>query len=150
MKFSTRTDKNIPAEKMFDAVGDFDRMERVLIRRGVSVRRVDNSTDATRSWDLGFDWRGQKREMKLALVQFDRPEKLGLKGRSRSFDLQIGISVVALSRKKSRVVFEFEVRPRNMRARLAIQTAKLGKSKLDKKFAQSVADFVNDAVDVYV
>lgn len=85
MKFSTRIDKEVTAERMFDALADFDRIERILMRRGVSVTRVDNISAGARAWDLAFDWRGQRRELRLVLVQFDRPERLALTGQSTPF-----------------------------------------------------------------
>lgn len=145
MKFSTRTDKDIPAEQLFDSVSDFDRIERILIRRGVSVKRADDMADGKRGWNLAFDWRGQRRELHLVLVQFDRPEKFALIGDSVPFDIRLDISVVALARNRSRLLFELEVKPRNMRARLILQTAKLGKTQIDRKIETRVSDFVDDA-----
>ena len=146
MKFSTRIDRDVTAEQMFDALADFDRIERMLMRRGVSVSRIDNISDAARAWDLGFDWRGQRRELRLVLVQFDRPERLALTGQSTPFDLRIDLSVVALAVQRARLIFEIEVKPRNMRARLALQTAKLGKTQIDRRIANKVANFVDDAL----
>ncbi|MFV0293033.1 MAG: hypothetical protein ACK5II_07400 [Paracoccus sp. (in: a-proteobacteria)] len=146
MKFSTRIDEEIPAERMFDSISNFDRTERILLRRGVSVKHVDNMAAGARAWDLSFDWRGQKRELRMVLVQFDRPEHLALKGQSTPFDIRLDLSVVALSRKKSRLIFELEVKPRNMRARLALQTAKLGKSQLDRRITRKVNEFVTDLI----
>lgn len=145
MKFSTRVDKNIPAAELFDAVANFDRIERMLIRRGVSVKRADDMPDGRRGWNLAFDWRGQRRELRLVLVQFDRPEKYVLSGESTPFELGIDMTVVALARDRSRLIFELEVKPRNMRARLILQTAKLGKTQIDRKLAARVAQFVDDA-----
>ena len=146
MKFSTRLDKEVTAERMFDALADFDRIERILMRRGVSVNRVDNISAGARAWDLAFDWRGQRRELRLVLVQFDRPERLALTGQSTPFDLRIDLSVVSLALQRSRLIFEIEVKPRNMRARLALQTAKLGKAQIDRKIAKKVEDFVAAAI----
>ena len=146
MKFSTRIDKEVTAERMFDALADFDRIERMLMRRGVSVNRVNNISAGARAWDLAFDWRGQRRELRLVLVQFDRPERLALTGQSTPFDLRIDLSVVALALQRARLIFEIEIKPRNMRARLALQTAKLGKTQIDRKIAKKVADFVEDAI----
>ena len=40
------------------------------------------------------------------------------------------------------LIFETEVRPRNMKARLMLQTAKLGKAQLDRRFQRRIEDFV--------
>ena len=51
--------------------------------------------------------------------------------------------MVALTRTKSRLIFETDAQPRGMKARLLLQTAKLGKSQLDRKFAKRIGEFVN-------
>lgn len=144
MKFSTRIDSDIPAADLFDIAGDFSRSERALAARGVVVRRIDPAQEPGTGlgWMLDFNWRGQRRSLRLDVTRFDRPSRITLAGHSDQFELSIDMTVVALSRVKSRLLFETEVRPRNMRARLLLQTAKLGKSQLDRKYDQRIADFL--------
>jgi hypothetical protein len=144
MKFSTRIDTDLSAEALFEAIGDFDALERMLIGRGASVSRIDPSKEPgiTMGWNVGFDWRGRPREMRLVITRFDRPEQMTMAGRSNALDLAMNATVVALSRVKSRLIFEAEVKPRNMKARLLLQTAKLGKGQLDRRFQRRVEEFV--------
>ena len=144
MKFSTRIDTDLPADKLFEAIGDFDALERMLIGRGASVSRIDPSQDPgiTMGWNVGFDWRGRRRDLRLAVTRFDRPEQVTMAGRSNALDLSVNATVVALSRVKSRLIFETEIKPRNMKARLMLQTAKLGKGQMDRKFQRRVEEFV--------
>ncbi|MFN3276311.1 MAG: hypothetical protein ACK41U_16755 [Paracoccus sp. (in: a-proteobacteria)] len=145
MKFSTRIDTELPAERLFDAVGDFDALERLIIGRGASVTRIDPARDpgTTMGWRIDFDWRGKARKLRLAVTGFDRPEQIAMAGRSEALDIAILATIVALSRTKSRLIFETELKPRNMKARLMIQTAKLGKAQLDRRYARRIAEFVN-------
>lgn len=144
MKFSTRIDTDLPAERLFEAVGNFDAIERLLIARGASVVRIDPAAepDTVMGWHIGFDWRGLPRKLRLAVTRFDRPERVMMVGRSDALDLSINTTIVALSRVRSRLLFETEVRPRNMKARLMLQTAKLGKSQLDRRYQRRVEEFV--------
>ncbi|WP_295043228.1 hypothetical protein [uncultured Paracoccus sp.] len=144
MKFSTRVDTDSSSADLFDLIGDFSRSERALTARGAHVRRIDPSQEPGTGlgWIIDFNWRGQRRTMRLDVTRFDRPSHITLDGRSDQFDLAINMTVVALSRVKSRLLFETEIRPRTMRARLLLQTAKLGKSQLDRKYAQRIADFL--------
>ncbi|MBB1496855.1 SRPBCC family protein [Paracoccus sp. MC1862] len=149
MKFSLRQDTGLPAVQLFDAISDFPRMERMLVRRGTSIRRVDPAQEpgAGMAWDLAFDHRGKRRELRLDVTRFDRPEKIAMAGGSDSLDIGIEMTVVALTRAKSRVIFELKVKPRNMRARLMLQTAKLGKAQLDRRFADKVGKFLFDLTE---
>ncbi len=144
MKFSTRIDTDLPAERLFEVIGNFDALERMVIGRGAAVARIDPSNEPGigMGWNIGFDWRGKSRQLRLAVTQFDRPEQMMMAGHSEALDLTVVATVVALSRVKSRLIFETDVRPRNMRARLMLQTAKLGKAQLDRRYQRRIEDFV--------
>ena len=62
MKFSTRQDTDISAEALFHGLSDFPKMERMLMRRGAQVRRLDGDGAAAvgSAWQIGFDWRGRR------------------------------------------------------------------------------------------
>jgi len=144
MKFSTRQDTDVPAEALFKAVSDFDKLERILLRRGAEVRREDRGgpVGIGSAWQILFDWRGRPRDLALKLTGYQPPEHLIFAGQSPQFNVGIEITVVALTRTKSRLITEIDMQPRGMKARLLLQTAKLAKSQLDRKFAQRVEDFV--------
>lgn len=144
MKFSTRIDTDLSPTDLFDLVADFPRLERILMRRGVSVQRAHPDGPSGPGWDLGFDWRGKPRQMRMQVVHLERPERLSLSGVSDAFDSTVDFTVVALSRSRARLICEIELRPRSMRARLVLQTAKLGKAQLDRRFERRIADFVEE------
>ncbi|WP_312529156.1 hypothetical protein [Paracoccus sp. (in: a-proteobacteria)] len=146
MKFSTRQDTDLAAEQLFSVMGDFDRLERLFVRRGAIVRRIDPAREpgAGMAWQIGFDWRGKRRELRLDVTRFDRPELISLEGMSDMFEITIDMAIIALTRSKSRLNLSIDLRPRSMRARLILQTAKLGKGTLDRKFEERVAEFIGD------
>lgn len=146
MKFSLRQDTDLSAEELFAAISDFAQIERMLVRRGADVRRLDPAQEpgAGMAWEIGFDLRGKRRDMRMDVTQFDRPEKIVILGEGESLGLTVEMTVIALTRSKSRMIFEVEAKPRNMRARLMLQTAKLGKAQLDRKFADRVGAFLSD------
>ncbi|QRZ13900.1 SRPBCC family protein [Paracoccus methylovorus] len=144
MKFSTRRDIDLGAEALFRAVSDFNSIERLFVRRGASVCRLDDldAPGVGMRWLIGFNWRGQHREITAELAQLDVPEVVVITGNAEQFDLMIRVTVVALTPEKSRLIFETEVHPRSMKARLLLQTAKLGKAQLDRKFTKKVGEFI--------
>ncbi|MGR3545436.1 MAG: hypothetical protein ACU0BE_14215 [Paracoccus sp. (in: a-proteobacteria)] len=146
MKFSTRIDTDSAASDLFDTVGNFDRIERMLTRRGAVITRIDPAQEPGTGvgWMIGFDWRGQPRQLRLEVTRYDRPERMSMVGQSDSFDVAIDATVVALGRARSRLIFETGLRPRRMRARLMVQTAKLGKGQLDQRYARRINDFLTD------
>lgn len=146
MKFSTRVDAEMPAPQLFDKANDFNRLEQLLTQRGASVTRIDPADEpgTGMGWNIAFDWRGRERALRLAVIQFDRPQHVVMKGQSESLDIVIDSTVIALSQSRSRLVFEVDVRPRNMRARLMLQTAKLGKARLDRRFDARIKELLGN------
>lgn len=146
MKISTRKDTELSADQLFQSLTDFDRLERFLTLRGAAVTRLDPDQKAATGagWRIEFDWRGRQRDLRLHVARLDPPEQLVLVGQSEAFDLTITLMVTALSRQRSRLLFETEAKPRNMRARLMLQTAKLGKSQLDRQFDAGVSRLLNE------
>lgn len=146
MKFSTRQDTDLSSEALFQSISDFGRIERLLVRRGASVRRTDSLTQngAGMGWIVGFDWRGKRRDVTLELTRYEPPGVIRINGQSELFLIELQMTVVALTPTKSRLIFEADIQPRGMKARLLLQTAKLGKAQLDRKFALRIAEFVND------
>ncbi|MCF3974562.1 hypothetical protein [Paracoccus salsus] len=146
MKFSTRHDTESRAEDLFGVVGDFGRIERMLMCRGAHVCRIDPTQEpgTGMGWQIDFDWRGRPRSLRLEVTRHDRPERLSMAGMSDALDINIDATVIALSRTRSRLIFETDLRPRNMKARLMLQTAKLAKPQLDRKFDRRVAQFLSD------
>lgn len=146
MKFSVRRDKELPAQQLFTAISDFARIERMLARRGVEVRRTtpDPIARAGSAWELGFDLRGKRRDVQLEVAELDAPENMILTGGGESLSVELTMTVIPLAASRSRIIFEAEVKPRSMRARLVLQTAKLGKAQLDRKFAERFTAFLNE------
>lgn len=142
MQLSTRHDVDMPADILFDGIADFDRIERMMIRRGAKVVRVAPSDGSPMAWDLTFDWRGRKREMRMAVTRFDRPSTIEMQGVSDSFSVVLLANVVALSRTRSRLMLSADMEARTLKARLLLQTAKLTRGNLERKFGERVAAYV--------
>lgn len=146
MRFSVREDTALPAEQLFAALSDFARIERMMVRGGADVRRVDpaHQPGPGMAWDIAFDLQGKRRALLLTITRLDPPEAIVIRGEGETVDLDVAVTVIALTRAKSRMMLDVTVRPRNMRARLMLHTAKLGKAQLDRKFAQRVGAFLDD------
>lgn len=56
MKFSTREDIDLPIDQVFAQVSDLDQFERAALRRGVKIRRMDDSAQPKvgMAWEMDF------------------------------------------------------------------------------------------------
>lgn len=143
MQLSTRHDVETPADALFDGIADFDRIERMMIRRGAKVTRVAPAAGSPMAWDLQFDWRGRKRDMRMSVTRYDRPDLIEMQGISDSFGVTLTANVVALSRQRSRLMLVAVIDGRSLKARLMLQTARLTRSSLEHKFGERVAHYVD-------
>ncbi|MBN2740532.1 MAG: SRPBCC family protein [Rhodobacteraceae bacterium] len=146
MKFSTRKDIAAPAEFIFDRLADFGSFERIAMRRGITLKRLDTLAlpGAGMSWEIGFRFRGRERQMITDLEIFERPESLIYAGKSSSFEARLEMLVTELSKTRSRILTALEIKPRTLGARLMVQSAKLGKGNLDRRFDERIGHFAHD------
>lgn len=151
MKFVAQEDVEAPIDFVFEQVTDFAAIERSALRRGAEVQRIDD-LDETRpgmKWDAAFDLRGKRREMKLELTELDRPNGLVVASRSPNMAGEMALDLVALSRSRTRINVEIDMTPKTLAAKLLVQSMKLAKSNLTKRFKLRVAGYAKDLEDRY-
>ncbi|WP_339108858.1 SRPBCC family protein [Thioclava sp. GXIMD4216] len=151
MKFSTREDISVPVEFVFDELSQFDAMEEAARERGVKLRRTDQLEFPGKgvSWEIEFRLRGKMRKLEAEVTRFERPEVVALSGQSSSFQVETVILLTALSRSRTRLQVGLDIRPRTLGARLMLQSAKLGRSSLDRKFADRVGKQIREIAARY-
>ena len=143
MKFSTNTDIEAPIEAVFEMFCDFESFERAAMRRGAEVQRTDTlpQPGVGMTWRAGFEMRGKPRQVDLEMTSFERPNEIRLAGTSPGMRSVTQFELISLSRNSTRVHVTLEVTPQNLSARLLVQSLKLAKSNLTKRFKLKVADY---------
>ncbi len=146
MKFSNRVDVAAPAEYLFDQLSDFSAFERAALRKGITLRRLDTLKEpgAGMSWDIGFRLRGRPRQMIADIRRHERPERLDYEGTSQGFQLMLTLELMALSKTRTRLNTGLELRARTLGARLLLQSAKLGRAKLERRYDERVKTFLRE------
>lgn len=145
MKLSTREDIAAPPiEAVFAELSDFDGFERAALRRGgAEVMRTDDDgvVGVGMAWRAQFPFRNRERVADLQLVEFDRPNGMKVFSKISGVEAEIAIDLVALSRSRTRMAMSVDMRPKSIPARLMIQSMKLAKGSLTKRFQKRVADY---------
>lgn len=149
MKFSSIEDIEAPIDAVFMAVSNFSAIERSALRRGAQVQRVDRKTHPSTSiaWDVGFSFRGKKRDMLIELTEFDEPNRLLAQSLSGGLEGEVTVDLVALSRNRTRMSIDIVLKPKTLSARLMVQSMRLAKTKLTKRYRLKVAGFASDIED---
>ncbi|MEO9573098.1 MAG: SRPBCC family protein [Tateyamaria sp.] len=146
MKFSAQEDVSAPIEQVFEALCDFETFERLAMRRGAELQRVDPlaRAGAGMRWKVKYTTRGRRRIFDLELTEFDPPNQMLFSANFSGIDAAFTVDLLALSRNRTRLAVALEMKPLNLSARLLIQSLKLAKSSLTKKFKGRVADYAEN------
>lgn len=136
MKLTGRKDIAASAEFVFSALTDFDSWERFAMRRGVDVSRTDTRTSPGpgMSWLVRFAFRGKSREAKIELVQIGPGSNLKVRGQSTNLEGDCHIEVIEMAAKRCRLHLSLDTRARTLGARLFLQSLRLAKGRVDKRF----------------
>lgn len=144
MRFSTHTDMEVPVEQAFAQLADFDAIERMALRRGADVTRLDAAGPAAvgTTWDTRLLLRGRKRRIMTKLLEYVPPILMQFEARSDAFEADFRVELVALSRARTRVGVTLELKARTLSARLMMQSARLAKNRLNRRFKKRVAAYL--------
>jgi len=151
MKFSTKEDIEAPIDYVFERVTDFQSFERSALRRGAEVQRADTliAPGVGMAWDAVFQMRGKSRQVQIELSELDAPNSMVISSRSAAMGGYLAVELVALSRGRTRMSVDIELKPKNLSSRLLVQSLKLARSNLTKRYKLRVAGFARDLEDRY-
>lgn len=146
MKFSTREDIDAPIDQVFEELCAFDIFERQAIKRGADVTRTDTLTQPGlgMTWKASFPVRGKRRDFDLELSRFVEPSEMGVTAVSAGLNADFAIELISLSRTRTRITMGLDMRPKNLSARLLLQSLKLAKGTLTKRFKLRVAEYARN------
>lgn len=149
MKLSGRQDIEAPIAVVHRMLSDFDGWERGALRRGAEVTRTDTMTQPGpgMGWLVRFAWRAKPRTVTLRLDVLDPPVRLRLSGQGANLEGEAAIDLLELGARRTRVHVAVEARPRTLSARLFLQSLRLGRARVQRRFDQRLATVAADIED---
>ncbi|MEW2912811.1 SRPBCC family protein [Leisingera sp. JC11] len=143
MEFHSKEDIEAPVAEVFGALSDFGMLERSALRRGIELQR---SGDPARpedglAWDLAFSFRGKPREIQLTLASYAPPSAMVLDGTGSGIDGRMEVELLALSPQRTRMSVRLKLSPTTLTGRLLVQSLKLARSNLNRRFKLRLADY---------
>ncbi|MFT4962345.1 MAG: hypothetical protein ACI92Z_003442 [Paracoccaceae bacterium] len=149
MQFSSKEDIEAPIEQVFAMLSEFETFERSAIRRGIEVIRTDSfpAPVAGDAWNARFKLRGKMRDLNLNLVTYEQPTGMRFEFDSQGLSGVMTLDLLALSQRRTRMEVSVDLIPKTLAARLLLQSLKLAKSNLTKRFKLNVADYAKNMED---
>ncbi|WP_281968513.1 SRPBCC family protein [Roseovarius nanhaiticus] len=152
MIFTTREDIEAPIDFVFAQLSDFAAIERSILRRGAEIqRKLDHTPPAAGMiWDTSFQMKGKRRQLEVTLVTFEPPAMMRFEGIGKSLTGDLVVELVALSRGRTRVALTCELKAKNLSARLMLQSLKLARGNVTKRFEMRVASYAKELEERYM
>ena len=152
MQFLAREDIEAPIQSVFDMVSDFERFERLAMRRGIEVRRLSGvvPVSAGTQWDTKFKLRGKPRQMSVVMTDCDRPSQMRFEANSKGMNGITTVDFLALSQRRTRLSVEMSLSAKSLPARLLLQSMKLGQSRFRKQFQLRLREFARELEQRYM
>jgi len=151
MQFSAREDIEAPVDAVFEMVTDFDRFERMAMRRGIDVRRVDGvaPVNTGTTWDAEFKVRGKVRQVRVELTDCERPSIMRFSANGKGMIGNTAVEFLALSNRRTRLSIDMSISAKTLPARLLLQSLKLGQSRFRRQFQMRMSEFARELQERY-
>jgi hypothetical protein len=152
MKFISKQDITAPADFVFQQLADFDFYESYALRMGAQVERQDQyyTPQPGMCWSIKGRFRGKDRALELTLNSYKPSDTLSYICTSKSLNAVINLDVIPLSRTETRLKVMVDIQARGLAARVALQSAKLARKSLDRKFNGHMWDIANKISGKYL
>lgn len=146
MKLSTREDIDRPIAEVFAAMADFEAFEKRITARGIALDRRPGAAppETGAGWQAAVDWRDRRYDVVAELVSFDPGTGYAIESRFGGVVSLAVVDLVALARGKTRLFVSVDLTPTSLSSRLLIQSLRLTKGSLTKRFKTRVAGLADE------
>ncbi len=151
MKLTAKEDIEAPLAFVNEVLSDFEAWERAAMRRGAEVDRLDNlrSPGPGMSWKVGFPYRGKPRSVVVKVLEIAPEQRLAFECVGAPAEGVLIIEMAEMGKRRTRVVTTLEIIPRSLPARLFLQSLRLAKAKVNRRFALRLSQVSADIEDRY-
>ncbi len=151
MQFSAREDIEAPIHSVFDMVADFERFERLAMRRGIDVRRISGGAvpASGMTWETEFKLRGKPRQMSVVMTDCEHPSQMRFEATSKGMTGVTVVDFLALSQRRTRLSVDLSLSAKSLPARLLLQSMKLGQARFRKRFQMRLGEFASELEQRY-
>ena len=151
MKLAAKYDVEAPVGFVYGELVNFNAWERMALRRGVELTRVDQLAipGPGMEWQISFVVRGKQRNARIRLASATPASQLVLHVASDLADADIVIDLLNLATALTRIEVRTEVKPATLAARIYMQTLRLARKKVDATYAKRVGQLAVEMEDRY-
>ncbi len=146
MQFTAREDIEAPINSVFEMVADFERFERMAMRRGIEVRRMSGHMGVVpgTTWETEFRLRGKPRSVEILMAECEPPSQMRFEATGKGLSGTTVIEFLALSQRRTRLKLDMTLAAKSLPARLFLQSLRLGQSRFRRRFQSRLSEFARE------
>lgn len=146
MQFTVQEDIQAPINAVFEMVADFERFERMAMRRGIEVRRLSGHMGVVpgTKWQTDFTLRGKPRHVEITMAHSDPPAQMRFEAIGKGVGGVTEVDLLALSQRRTRLSVDVTLTAKSLPARLFLQSLRLGKSRFRARFQSRLTEFARE------
>ncbi|MES0827586.1 SRPBCC family protein [Ruegeria sp. SCP11] len=146
MQFTAREDIEAPINSVFEMVADFERFERMAMRRGVEVRRLSGHMGVVpgTQWETEFKLRGKPRHVAIQMAECEPPSHMRFEASSKGMNGMTTVEFLALSQRRTRLNIQMSLAAKSLPARLLLQSLRLGQARFRRQFQVRLSEFARE------
>ncbi|WP_179378630.1 SRPBCC family protein [Jannaschia marina] len=144
MKFVATEDIAAPIESVWARVSDLESFEARAKPRVAGLQRVPPGPPAAGTeWTGTAEVMGKKRALRVTARTLDAPTHLLAEGGTDGMHVTVAAELQALGPKLTRLTVTSEAKARSLAARLMLQSAKLARSSMAKRYKGRISTFAS-------
>ena len=143
MHFTGKEDIEKPIDEVFAAITDHRSFEKQVMRRGHEISRTDalESPGVGMSWKMRIPIRGTPRDVTAIITRYEPPEQVALDVTISGLDASVVVELIELSKMRTRMSLQIELKPRTITARVLVQSLRLKRASLTNRLRRRMAEF---------
>ena len=151
MKLTSKQDIEAPLDVVYARLTDFEHFERMAMRRGADIERTDRlkRPDVGMAWRLRFVFRGKPRNLAVRFADAEPGSRLAWAFDSPTIEGTLHAELVALAPRRTRLTLSTEVRPKTLAARLVIQSMRLARNRIQRRYDVASGQLANMIEEQY-
>ncbi len=152
MRFTSKQEITAPAAFVFQQLADFEFYETYALRMGAQVERKDDYhlPQPGMCWSIKGHFRGKDRALDLTLDSYNPSDSLSYIGSAKTMNAEIKLDVIRVSSTQTRLEIIIDVQAKGLAARVTLQSAKLAKKSMDRKFDAHMRDIATNISGKYL
>lgn len=143
MELRGRADIEAPLDFVFEQITNFEKFERLIMRRGADVIRQPgpNPPEIGAKWLVEFRLRGKLRAVNGELAQIDKDSGMRIDIESKNIVGSTTVELVALSKARTRMIVVIDVTAKTIPAKLLFQSMRLARKRMKARFKARIAGY---------